>query len=42
MASLEIRIGSGAPQKVPLVAGADVAKAGPFRRLLNGLAGLVS
>jgi len=42
VASLEIRIGSGAPQKVPLVAGADVAKAGPFRRLLNGLAGLVS
>lgn len=42
VASLEIRVGQAAPQKVPLVAGADVAKAGPFRRLLNGLAGLVS
>jgi len=42
VASLEIRIGDAAPQKVPLVAGANVAKAGPFRRLLNGLAGLVS
>ncbi|HET9628433.1 MAG TPA: D-alanyl-D-alanine carboxypeptidase family protein [Novosphingobium sp.] len=42
VAALEIRIGNGAPQKVPLVAGADVARAGPFRRLLNGLAGLLS
>lgn len=42
VASLEIRVGSAAPQKVPLVAGADVARAGPLRRLLNGLAGLVS
>jgi len=42
VASLEIRVGQGAPERVPLVAGADVGKAGPWRRLLNGLAGLVS
>lgn len=41
VAALEIRVGNGAPQKVPLVAGADVGKAGPLRRLVNGLAGLV-
>ena len=42
VAALEIRVGTGAPQRVPLVAGADVGKAGPLRRLLNGLAGLFS
>ncbi|MFC3174473.1 D-alanyl-D-alanine carboxypeptidase family protein [Novosphingobium bradum] len=42
VAALEIRVGQGAPERVPLVAGADVARAGPWRRLLNGLAGLVS
>ena len=40
VASLEIRVGNGAPHLVPLMAGADVAKAGPLRRLINGLRGL--
>ena len=42
VAALEFRVSNGAPQQVPLTAGADVAKAGPLRRLVNGLAGLVS
>ncbi len=40
VASLEIRVGKGEPHRLPLMAGADVAKAGPFRRLINGLRGL--
>jgi len=39
--SLEIRVDGGVPSRVPLMAGADVAKAGAFARLLNGLRGLV-
>ena len=42
VASLEIKVGNRPAERIPLVAGADVAKAGTFRRLLNGLAGLVS
>jgi len=42
VASLEIRVGKDAAQQVPLVAGADVAKAGAWQRLVNGLAGLFS
>ncbi|WP_246448346.1 D-alanyl-D-alanine carboxypeptidase family protein [Novosphingobium flavum] len=42
VASLEIRVGGSAPSRVPLLAGADVARAGLFDRLLNGLRGLVS
>lgn len=41
VASLEIRAGGAAPSRVPLAAGADVARAGLFTRLLNGLRGLV-
>lgn len=40
VASLEIRSGSAAPNRVPLTAGADVPKAGLLARLRNGLAGL--
>lgn len=40
VASLEIRVGGGKPNRVPLVAGADVAKATGLTRLLNGLRGL--
>lgn len=39
--SLEIRVGNGAPSRVPLAAGADIARAGLFARLLNGLRGLI-
>ncbi len=42
IAELEIRAGSAPPTRLPLVAGADVPKAGVIARLLNGLSGLVS
>ena len=42
VASLEIRIGNGAPHRVPLVAGKSVARADRLERLRNGLLGLVS
>lgn len=42
VAELEIRIGNQPPHRLPLVAGADVPKAGLFTRLLNGLIGLFS
>lgn len=42
LAELEIRAGDGPPSRVPLFAGASVAEAGPFDRLINGLAGLFS
>jgi D-alanyl-D-alanine carboxypeptidase (penicillin-binding protein 5/6) len=42
VASLEIKVGNGAAARVPLVAGADVARADTWQRLLNGLVGLVS
>lgn len=40
--ALQITVGHGAPHRVPLAAGADVARAGPLARLRNGLAGLFS
>lgn len=42
VADLEIRVGSQPPHRLPLVAGADVPRAGLFTRLLNGLSGLFS
>lgn len=42
VAQLEIAVGGQAPQRVPLEAGADVARAGLLARLRNGLAGLLS
>jgi len=41
VAELQIAVGSAPPNRVPLIAGADVARAGPFTRLLNGLRGLI-
>lgn len=41
VADLQITVGSAPPNRVPLIAGADVARAGPFTRLLNGLRGLI-
>jgi D-alanyl-D-alanine carboxypeptidase (penicillin-binding protein 5/6) len=42
VAELEVRVPDQPVARVPLVAAASVAKAGPFDRLVNGLAGLVS
>jgi len=42
VASLEIRIGNGVPQRVPLVAGKSIARADRLERLRNGLWGLIS
>ncbi|HEY6870322.1 MAG TPA: D-alanyl-D-alanine carboxypeptidase family protein [Novosphingobium sp.] len=42
VATLQITVGKAAPHRVPLAAGADVARAGPWARLRNGLAGLFS
>ena len=42
VADLEIRVGSQVPHRLPLVAGADVPRAGLFTRLFNGLSGLFS
>jgi D-alanyl-D-alanine carboxypeptidase (penicillin-binding protein 5/6) len=36
VASLEIKVGAGKAERVPLVAGADVARAGSLTRLING------
>lgn len=41
VAALEIAVGREAPHRVPLTAGADVARAGPVARLRNGLIGLI-
>ena len=41
VAELEIGVGGQTPNRVPLVAGADVARAGALARLRNGLAGLL-
>ena len=41
VAELEIVVGGQTPNRVPLVAGADVARAGALARLRNGLAGLL-
>ena len=41
VADLQITVGSGAPNRVPLIAGADVPRAGLFTRLLNGLRALI-
>jgi len=40
VASLEIRVGKGEAHRLPLMAGADVTKAGVLQRLVNGLRGL--
>ena len=42
LAELEVRIPGQPVARVPLVAAHSVGKAGPFDRLVNGLAGLLS
>ena len=42
VAELEIKVGDAPPRRRPLVAGGNVAEAGLFTRLLNGLKGLFS
>ncbi len=42
VAELEIKVDGMPPSRVPLIAGEDVAKAGPLHRLFNGLVGWLS